>query len=668
MKDSTPPADVLAEAASMDTPPGRLDELARQPALKPIVAANPATFGATLETLMDEKDTAVRQAIAGNPNTPVRHLLTLAREFPLEFLSNPVLPLLNLSQPDFIKSLPEGGWLQLLRYDRVPSVWLKWVHQGLILPYQWQRRELANELRFHVAIAGEATRGWEKQAKKALQRDERIQTYLYRVSTQVFLLSLLAFPGLAAHWGAGLRTARDELIRLVLEHTPELDGTTLAVLARVADNAVRCAVARHPRTPAKVLLKLVEHVPFPAVKCAAASNPHAQVKLLRRLAGEDDATVRLGVAHHPRLTPEVLETLALDADLTVRAAVARHPRLSLEIFHFLTEDTSPVVRTALARNVHAPLETLIALARDAALEVRVALARNPRLPPEVFALLFQGRSTRGERFVLLSQQENAPVRASLAANSRLPLPLLEQLAADPDPAIRYNLAANPRTPAALLEAWLEAAISGQGQDAQDKDMPAGLALARNPRATPAMLTTLAAYYAGKAELSVHVRAAVAAHSRTPVDLLRKLMSHSKPLIRRSLAANPHTPLDVLKLLLATDETDVWVRVAHHPAVIGDQRRILIDLLIDRIREDRTSSGLPTWFFFQLKDLPEASFSTMLTSTSWRDRYFVARSARASQKVLAALARDGNCFVRAAARTALIHNARLAKRERVKRET
>ncbi|HLW03283.1 MAG TPA: hypothetical protein VKT82_31860 [Ktedonobacterales bacterium] len=667
MKDTTPPADLLAEAANIDTPLGRLDELALLPELMPIVAANPATSGETLVKLMAQKDTAVRQAIAGNPNTPVRHLLTLAREFPLEFLSNPVLPLLNLSQPDFIKKLPQDGWLQLLRYDLVPSVWLKWIQQGLILPLSWQRSNLVQELQFHVSIGGEATRGWEKQAKKTLQQDGRIQNYLYRVNTQVFLLSMLAFPGLAAQWGAELRNARTELQRLVLEHTPELDGATLAVLARVADLSVRCAVARHPRAPAKVLLKLIDYGSEPAVRRAAASNPYITVKLLRRLAGDDDATVRQAVAHHPRLTPEVLETLTLDADPTVRAAVALHPRLSEYIYHFLAEDAEPAVRAALAHNVRAPLETLMALAHDAALEVRVALARNPRLPPEVFALLFQGRSTQGEGFAVLLQQENAPVRVALAGNSRLPLPLLEQLAADPDPAIRYRLAANPRTPMTLLETWLEAAISKRDEFAGDDDMPVGLALARNPRATPTMLTTLAEYYAGKAEKSLGIRAAVAAHSQTPVDVLRKLMTHSKPPIRRSLAANPHTPPDVLKLLLATDETEVWVRAAHHPAVIGDQRRMLINLLIEKIREDRTSSSLPTWFFFQQKDLPEANFGRMLTSTSWRDRYCVARSARASQEVLAALAHDGNRFVRMAARTALINRARLAKRERIKRD-
>jgi hypothetical protein len=62
---------------------------------------------------------------------------------------------------------------------------------------------------------------------------------------------------------------------------------------------------------------------------------------------------------------------------------------------------------------------------------------------------------------------------------------------------------------------------------------------------------------------VTIRAAVAAHSRTPVDVLSKLTSYSKPAIRQSPGANPHTPLAVLKLLLAPNDADpeIWVRRA-----------------------------------------------------------------------------------------------------------
>ncbi|HEU5200395.1 MAG TPA: hypothetical protein VFU32_12215, partial [Ktedonobacterales bacterium] len=430
MKDELASDPLAAEAASIDTSLGRMDELAHQPRLMPIVAANPATSAETLEKLAKGNDEAICRAVAHNPNTPVPVLLQLAQKFPLEFLSNPVLPLLNLSQPDFIKKLQPAAWLQLLRYDRVPAVWLKWIQQGLILS-QWQRRDVMEELRFHVAIAGEVSKGWEKQAKRALQEDKRLLNSLYRGNPQIFLLCALIFPGMAAQWSVELPARRKEVVLLALSSSLELSGATLARLARSEEPAVRCAAARHPRTPAKVLAKLVERGDT-SIRRAVASNPHIPVKLLRRLAGDAEAAVRLAVAHYPHAPLDMLETLALDADFTVRAAVASHARLSLELYHLLVNDANAAVRARLARNVHAPGETLLALARDAHPEVRMAAARNPRLPAEGFTLLFQ--------------EESAPVRQSLASNPRLPLSLLEQLAADAGPSIRRNLAANPRTP------------------------------------------------------------------------------------------------------------------------------------------------------------------------------------------------------------------------------
>jgi hypothetical protein len=666
MKDKSASDPLAAEAASMDTPLGRLDELAHQPRLIPIVAANPATSAETLEKLAKSNDEAICRAVAHNPNTPVAVLLRLAQRFPQEFLSNPVLPLLNLSQPDFIKKLDGSAWLHLLRSDRVPSVWLKWLQQGVILPINWQQKTILEEIQFHVAVAGDVTSGWEKEANRALQADRRLLDYLRRVNPQILLLCILAFPDLAAQWGIELRSTRKEVLRVVLEHSPALSGNTLAFLAREQEPAIRCAVARHPRTPGKVLKKLADTHADPAVRRAVASNPHLSIKLLRRLAGDSEAAVRIAVAHHPHAPLDVLETLALDADFTVRAAVASHCKLSLEIYQLLVNDTDSTVRAALARNVHAPSETLLALAQDARQEVRVALARNPRLPAEGFSLLFQ--------------EESAAVRQSLASNPSLPLSLLEQLAADPSPSIRWSLAANPRAPAELLESWLQEEIGGDGPPVvvqkllsplrktnEPRDKTLLTALARNPRATPALLTRLAEYHSGKAKALVELRAAVAAHKHTPVEILRKLAGHTDLAIRRSLAVNPHTPLDVLQQLLATDDAELLIRIAHHSAVIGSQRRILVDLLMQKISQSPVWSGAPAWFIYQHTELPQVHLSGMLNATSWRDRYVVARHPKATQEMLTALARDGNRFVRAAARTALIKRAQSTKRLRTKKE-
>lgn len=648
----------------MDTKPGRLDELARLPRLMPIVAANPATPAETLEKLAKSNSEAICRAVAHNPNTPLPVLLRLAQMYPLEFLSNPVLPLLNLSQPDFIKRLDGAAWLQLLRYDRVPSAWLKWMKQGLILQGDARRWEVLEELRFHVAVAGEVSKGWEKQASIALYEDARLRNYFSRMNAQLLLLCLLAFPDVMTQWGIGLSSLRKDVQRMVLQQSPQLSGETLAWLAHDQAPSIRCAIARLRQTPAKVLKKLIETSSDASVRRAVASNPYTPPKLLRRLAEDSEAAVRQAVAHHPHIPLEVLENLALDADFTVRAATALHPRLSLEVYQLLVNDTHAQVRVKLASNVHAPDETLLALARDEHLEVRMAVARNPRLPAEAFRLLIE--------------ETGVPVRQSLARNPRLPLPLLEQLASDPSPSIRRSLAANPRTPLPLLESWLQSEVSGAGlpgivqsllpariRPHEPGDTALLIALARNPRATSALLTRLAEQSQGKARALVTLRAAVAAHKRTPVEVLRKLASHAELAIRRSLAVNPHTPLDVLQQLLDTEDADLRMRIAHHPAVLGDQRRILIAQVMKIISQGKTSSNAPAWFLAQQTGLAESRLPALADAVSWRDRYLAARHPKASQELLAALSRDGNRFVRAAARTMLIKRAQHIKRTQTK---
>lgn len=296
------------------------------------------------------------------------------------------------------------------------------------------------------------------------------------------------------------------------------------------------------------------------------------------------------------------------------------------------------------------------------------MARNPRLPAEAFALLFQETSTE--------------VRCGLARNPSLPFSLLEQLAAEADPAVRRCLAANPRTPTGLLEFWLQEEIKPQSlpglaqkllplplPQSKSSDKPLLLALARNPHAPPALLATLAEYRSGKFNALTDLYAAVAAHKRTPVEALRNLAVRPSLAIQRSLAVNPHTPLDVLKQLLAVEDNELRIRIAHHPAVQRDQRRIVIDLLLEKVSQDRKNpSILPAWSFFQQGELPETRFPQLLASAFWRDRYLVARHPKASQEILSALAHDGNRFVRAAARTALIKRALFKKRVQTKRHS
>src|SRR5579859_1080901 len=125
-----PPHSLAAEANDINTTPARLTALSTMAELKPLIAANPATPEVTLVALSNEKDAAVRQAVAQNPNTAKHILLNLAWEFPRAFLSNPILQLLNLSDPNFLEALPVETWLHLFRCDNIPLPLLQRLQQS----------------------------------------------------------------------------------------------------------------------------------------------------------------------------------------------------------------------------------------------------------------------------------------------------------------------------------------------------------------------------------------------------------------------------------------------------------------------------------------------------------------------------------------------------------
>src|SRR5690242_7894296 len=111
----------FAEATSQETPPERLEELSQQEELKVVIAANAATPASVLKRLGREGESGVRRAVVGNPNAPLETLYRLACEFPQEFLANPLLPLLEITNPLFLQKMSGVPLLHLLRCEDFPS-------------------------------------------------------------------------------------------------------------------------------------------------------------------------------------------------------------------------------------------------------------------------------------------------------------------------------------------------------------------------------------------------------------------------------------------------------------------------------------------------------------------------------------------------------------------
>ena len=102
------------EASSVDTATDRLRELADDPKLARLVAANPSCSAELLLELSRREEKAVRKACTSHANTPVEALLKLGAEFPEQLLENPVFDLLLLDHSGLFEELPTSTLNSLL--------------------------------------------------------------------------------------------------------------------------------------------------------------------------------------------------------------------------------------------------------------------------------------------------------------------------------------------------------------------------------------------------------------------------------------------------------------------------------------------------------------------------------------------------------------------------
>lgn len=625
----------------MDTPAARLEELAQYAVLHQLVAANPATPSAVLARLSEASNPAIRRAVALNPNASVQVLARLAAEFPEEFLRNPLLPILNLTRPAFVKELPFLSWSSLLRFEQLAPSWLQQFKTGSRYQLGWSA--IWKLMQLHVSYAGsdrkplaltppgKPPRSWRTVVCEELANDQkqtlRPATLDSVDEARMFLLFVLLFPHMASmlkkQWPRVAQTLPRQA-GMVLAATTQINRKTLTTLSAGQNLFVRCQVARHPHTSVQILSHLAKSRQA-EVRRAVASNPHTPLDTIYTLLADLSSAVRRAAVRHQSLAREDCELMALDEESTVRAALATRPLPDRKLLARLAEDPETLVRAAVARNLHTPREILALLAGDAEPAVRAAAAGNPRLPEELHA-------------TLLCDPVEA-VRARLSGNVGLSVHNMTSLATDSSLLVCKSLAANPRTPSHLLEQlW------------QTGEMEIWSGLVRHPRLSPDMLTRMAR------QGDLRVRAAVVAHKHTPLDVLYELAREDRSEIWSGLAANPHTPLDLLELALTASDADLWLRLFNHPAMVRSRRGPLLALLVARVQHCIATNCLPEWMrrvvLQYYTALPAILLEPFARSPYWEERYLAARHPRLSAELLDSLAHDGICYVRTAAQDAL----------------
>jgi len=534
------------EAADPETPPQRLELLARERTVQPLVAANPAAPPDTLKRLRRVANRATRAAVASNPNTPIEVLLELVPEFPLEVLDNPVLPLLMLANPELpgqmVRQLTPDAQSALLRCEQVQRAILR----PLATSPDASVRALAA---LHVALAGEPGPVELVQAEAAFHA--ALAQVVVGEPQVVFEL-----PGLVSPWFLALLLDTPSA-----EQIPRCPDAPAEVLLRLARDGALCAlvgIAAHPKTPARLLAQLALHT-VPEVRVAAARNlaisprllsdlantAHVQVRLavakhpaageatLAELARDRSPRIRAAVARNPSAPQSLVRQLAADSELEVRAAAQRHLPLRPALLDYYASDPNPIRRRAVAAHPDTAIATLDRLHRDRDAGVRVAVARHPRTSAALLAAL----ATDGD----------PAVREAVAEHPRLAPDLRRTLERERDHTVRAHLALNPHAPYGTLKRlWTHACVT-QGCDDQIR------AIARHPALTAARRgqfygQLFAGHLRRLRESPSLVRLAAFASEGLPANIYEAGATSRYWLDRYVVAANPAAPSAIVQAL------------------------------------------------------------------------------------------------------------------------
>ncbi|MBD2200272.1 MULTISPECIES: hypothetical protein [Calothrix] len=428
----------IAAANNIDTTPELLTELARH------------------------KDIQVRQAVASNPNTPIDVLFQLAEEFPIEFIKNPILPLLHLENPAFYKTIPHEVILNILASEDAPEEWLiEFATSGyydylllivqnpqvskkvlqLVTENQYCNDFIRELIEMHVNIAGEMPSGWQEYADNKLQNiHDIIASGLYNTAPlgcdsynsgkgeyYQFTFWLLGIePKLQL---AQASEYIQETIARFSDTPPEYLRELLTLKIKIP---TLIEVAKNKNTPVECLIELVNHnsrmVRETAMKNPSlprsivnsffqerflATHPHTEVEKLRELCTSKWSFIRVRVAKHPNLELSDLEKLARSPEWRIRVSVASHPCADIHILKHFTQDKSILVRRAVALNSQTPPDILEILSRDRHVHVRADVAKNPHTPSEIVRLLYQEQDRCILQNIALNPATSPELRAQL---------------------------------------------------------------------------------------------------------------------------------------------------------------------------------------------------------------------------------------------------------------
>ncbi len=397
------------------------------------IAELPNTFPSNLERLANHSNPRMRFWVAQNPNTPVDTLWQLAtdkeeienyglvttvRDGLAGNLNTPIEILESLAQKSLVKKQDATVFFKLVENPNTPLT---------VLEY------FLNNIDKRIA---------ETAAKRIAEEEGEYSTEALRnpeISAQILVKAVQKQPNtVASH--------------------PNAPSDILSVLSKSKKRYIRENVAKNFNTPTSILEQLAQD-DYSEVRRAVVENYSIEITLLEQLAQDESVYVRNAVACNQKTPLNILfKQLARDAQVVSEIAnqlsikefnnfleaesiidiLAEESTSELSvIFQRLIAECGMKARLFLAQRYDIPTEILVQLAQADEFKVRNVVAQNPNTP----AIALVG----------MAQDKESKVRQAVAQNPNTPINIIEKLAQDEDSYVLVHVAVKRNLPSPILE-------------------------------------------------------------------------------------------------------------------------------------------------------------------------------------------------------------------------
>ncbi|MGP1716004.1 MAG: hypothetical protein ACTS9Y_02390 [Methylophilus sp.] len=322
------------------------------------------------------------------------------------------------------------------------------------------------------------------------------------------------------------------------EHTP---ASVLAALSGIHDDAVELRLDKNPGTTSGTLSHLYQDASNKGktgLTKLIAQHHNSATEVLKNIAAKsDDAACLLALSKNPAANAKVLTCLSDrvvsdDISLAIHKNIAQNESASSDLLARIYEQSDLHTQAAIVGHLNCPAAVIARAASSEALLMMRVLAKDRRISKE--------------NLLRYANNDDAGVRAGVAANAFTPMATIRHLASDQSELVKRVVASRVDLPGEQIEGL-----------SSDPDTWVRQRIARNTTTPLALLYRLAA------DEHVDVRRAVARNTETPVDLLNVLAEDGNAWVRAGVAYQHNASQRMLIKLADDKEVDVLSGVANN---------------------------------------------------------------------------------------------------------